>query len=96
MAQYMAGHVAPPKVRVFPNRDAPLRLATAALVEIDEGWATLDRIYINWHKSELPDRPNSERWDLRLLNHLNPQKRHVRRPEQHTTVSQRSLGTLIG
>ena len=47
MAQYMAGHVAPPKIRVFPNRDAPLRLATAALVEIDEGWATLDRIYIN-------------------------------------------------
>ena len=36
------------KVRVFPNRDALLRLATAVLVEIDEDWATSDRIYINW------------------------------------------------
>ena len=37
------------KVRVFPNRDALLRLATAVLVEIDEDWATSNRIYINWH-----------------------------------------------
>ena len=36
------------KVRVFPNRDALLRLASAVLVEIDEDWATSDRIYINW------------------------------------------------
>jgi transposase-like protein len=36
------------KVRVFPNRDALLRLATAVLVEIDEDWATSNRIYINW------------------------------------------------
>ena len=41
------------KVRVFPNRDALLRLATAVLVEIDEDWATSDRIYINW------DNPNA-------------------------------------
>ena len=39
------------KVRVFPNRDA-LRLATAVLVEIDEDWATSDRIYINWHSPD--------------------------------------------
>ena len=37
------------KVRVFPNRDALLRLANAVLVEIDEDWATSDCIYINWH-----------------------------------------------
>ena len=40
------------KVRVFPNRDALLRLATAVLVEIDEEWATSDRIYITWHNSD--------------------------------------------
>ena len=40
------------KVRVFPNRDALLRLATAVLVEIDEDWATSDRIYINWHSPD--------------------------------------------
>ena len=40
------------KVRVFPNRDALLRLATAVLVEIDEDWETSDRIYINWHSPD--------------------------------------------
>ena len=40
------------KVRVFPNRDALLRLATAVLVEIDEDWATSNRIYINWDNSD--------------------------------------------
>jgi transposase-like protein len=40
------------KVRVFPNRDALLRLVTAVLVEIDEDWATSNRIYINWDNSD--------------------------------------------
>src|SRR5512147_1496256 len=40
------------KVRVFPNRDSLLRLATAVLVEIDEDWETSDRIYINWDNSD--------------------------------------------
>jgi putative transposase len=40
------------KVRVFPNRDALLRLATALLVEIDEEWATSNRIYINWDRPD--------------------------------------------
>lgn len=35
------------KVRVFPNEDSLLRLVTAVLVEIDEDWATTDRVYIN-------------------------------------------------
>jgi putative transposase len=35
------------KVRVFPNEAALLRLITAILVEIDEDWATADRVYIN-------------------------------------------------
>ena len=35
------------KVRVFPNEAALLRLVTAILVEIDEEWATTDRVYIN-------------------------------------------------
>ena len=35
------------KVRVFPNEDSLLRLITAVLVEIDEEWATTDRVYIN-------------------------------------------------
>jgi putative transposase len=35
------------KVRVFPNEDSLLRLVTAVLVEIDEEWATTDRVYIN-------------------------------------------------
>src|SRR5665648_974930 len=40
------------KVRVFPNRDSLLRLATAVLVEIDEDWETSDRIYINWNNPD--------------------------------------------
>jgi transposase-like protein len=36
------------KVRVFPNETALLRLVTAILVEIDEGWSTSDRVYINF------------------------------------------------
>jgi putative transposase len=40
------------KVRVFPNRDALLRLASAILVEIDEEWATADRVYINWNPQD--------------------------------------------
>lgn len=35
------------KVRVFPNEDSLLRLVTAVLAEIDEEWATTDRVYIN-------------------------------------------------
>lgn len=35
------------KVRVFPNEPSLLRLVTAILVEIDEEWATTDRVYIN-------------------------------------------------
>ena len=36
----------------FCRSDALLRLATAVLVEIDEEWATSDRIYINWDNSD--------------------------------------------
>jgi len=35
------------KVRVFPNEASLLRLVTAVLAEIDEDWATSDRVYIN-------------------------------------------------
>ena len=35
------------KVRVFPNQASLLRLVTAVLAEIDEDWATTDRVYIN-------------------------------------------------
>lgn len=35
------------KVRVFPNEPSLLRLVTAVLAEIDEEWATTDRVYIN-------------------------------------------------
>jgi len=35
------------KVRVFPNEASLLRLVTAVLAEIDEEWATTDRVYIN-------------------------------------------------
>ena len=35
------------KVRVFPNQASLLRLVTAVLAEIDEHWATTDRVYIN-------------------------------------------------
>ena len=36
------------KVRVFPNIDAPLRLVSAVLVEIDEKWAASTQPYIKW------------------------------------------------
>ena len=35
------------KVSVFPNEESLLRLVSAILVEIDEDWATTDRVYIN-------------------------------------------------
>ena len=35
------------KIRVFPNEASLLRLVTAILAEIDEDWATTNRIYIN-------------------------------------------------
>jgi transposase-like protein len=35
------------KVRVFPNEASLLRLVSAILAEIDEDWATTDRVYIN-------------------------------------------------
>src|SRR5512143_2642615 len=40
------------KVRVFPNRDALLRLVSAVLIEIDEDWATSNRVYINRNNSD--------------------------------------------
>lgn len=40
------------KVRVFPNHDALVRLASAILVEIDEEWATSDRIYVTWNPQD--------------------------------------------
>src|SRR5512143_2387803 len=40
------------KVRVFPNRDALLRLVSAVLIEIDEDWATSNHVYINWNNSD--------------------------------------------
>ena len=36
------------KVRVFPSRDALLRLASAVLAEIDDEWLATDRRYITW------------------------------------------------
>lgn len=36
------------KVRVFPNEDSLLRLASAVLVEIDEKWASDTKAYIKW------------------------------------------------
>jgi transposase-like protein len=36
------------KVRVFPSRQALLRLVTANFVEIDEEWAASPCTYINW------------------------------------------------
>jgi transposase-like protein len=35
------------KVRVFPNEASLIRLITAVLAEIDEEWATTNRVYIN-------------------------------------------------
>ena len=36
------------KVRVFPSRDALLRLFSAVLAEIDDAWLAIDRRYITW------------------------------------------------
>jgi transposase-like protein len=36
------------KVRVFPSRDALLRLVSAVLAEIDDEWLATDRRYITW------------------------------------------------
>ena len=36
-------------VRVFPNRESLLRLASAILVEIDEEWSNAERRYIVWN-----------------------------------------------
>ena len=36
------------KVRVFPNEASLERLVSAVLVEIDDKWATADKVYINW------------------------------------------------
>ena len=40
------------KVRVFPGRDALLRLVSAILVEIDEEWTASSRTYINWQHQD--------------------------------------------
>lgn len=37
------------KIRVFPNAEALLRLATAVLVEIDDQWAASTQPYIKWN-----------------------------------------------
>ncbi len=36
------------KVRVFPSRDALLRLVSAVLAEIDDEWLATDRRYLTW------------------------------------------------
>ena len=36
------------KIRVFPNPEALLRLASAVLIEIDDQWATTDKRYLTW------------------------------------------------
>ncbi len=36
------------KARVFPSRDALLRLVSAVLAEIDDDWLATDRRYITW------------------------------------------------
>jgi putative transposase len=36
------------KVRLFPSRDALLRLVSAVLAEIDDDWLATDRRYITW------------------------------------------------
>lgn len=38
-------------VRVFPNTDALLRLASAILVEIDDQWSTATKRYITWQNN---------------------------------------------
>jgi transposase-like protein len=56
------------KVRVFPNNASLLRLVTAVLVEIDETWQASTQPYINWKKTQMPDRATSEFPDIRLRN----------------------------
>ena len=62
------------KVRVFPNRDALLRIATAVLVELDED-AQPRTASTSTGTARMPDRPNSESPDFRLLN---PTKQQIR------------------
>ena len=33
-------------IRVFPNRESLLRIATALLVELDESWLAEDKVYL--------------------------------------------------
>lgn len=33
-------------IRLFPNKDALLRIATALLIELDESWLEEDKVYI--------------------------------------------------
>ena len=40
------------QVRVFPNIEALLRLASAKLIEIDEQWAGADRKYLTFERQE--------------------------------------------
>lgn len=40
------------KIRVFPSRDALMRLVTPILIEIDEEWAASNRSYINWNNPD--------------------------------------------
>ncbi|MEN8213548.1 MAG: transposase [Pseudomonadota bacterium] len=39
-------------VRVFPNRESQLRLASAILVEIDEEWSNAERRYVVWNEHD--------------------------------------------
>ncbi len=39
-------------VRVFPNREALLRLVSAILIEIDDEWANADHRYIVWNDND--------------------------------------------
>jgi transposase-like protein len=42
------------KIRVFPNPESLLRLATAILQEIDEAWAAKPTPYIDWSVADKP------------------------------------------
>jgi transposase-like protein len=42
-------------VRVFPNREALLRLVSAILIEIDDEWAIANHRYIVWNDNESTD-----------------------------------------
>ena len=41
------------RIRIFPSQGALLRLVTAILVEIDDGWAATERRYINWNNQHV-------------------------------------------